>query len=770
MHLRFLTILILLLLGCGMSTDAMADISGSLAWSLGQYNAKEGGSEVTNATSFTQKYHLMFDREGTFLSGRGGHYNLSLGGEWYGLQLNRDYDADIRINRAKLLYRGEVVIAPGGLPLYIKVYGHDRHRTIFQEDTSYTTGSFDYDGLLINQSRVLSPKIYDDVLDGTRVEYGASMVLGIKNGSYLGRYRNILSHFPKLYVDYRETQVDDSKSLTPENYRDRELAFVSLNKKHNWFHYRFFDHKDKIDPKQDYFSKTYLLGTVDQNMRREWVNLTNWIQVSADGSYTTNENPLNSLLDKSEYLLNLFAQTSRKNWRSSVFSRYWRKEELNSLERYLEVPVFAEGEYDRDNVWRLRFVGTRELDTVPFSVVGSERADDNVFSGFRWETGRTQTHAWAPTLEAETRFGQYGQGGAVRGGVEYFSNRGAKTEYDIFSSLKMGYFWGAPPVAALLPTGAEDISLVEGTARFDIGRNVSERLRVGGESLLAIGSGTMPSQIMRYVRPESMAVLEVSRSVVDPVIDGSVLRGKAMVYFDHKSASRVNNRLELGVDYLDYDTDSETQVYLKHQVDKRSYTYNYKILSEILYGDSIGAGFSSSVFGVSLNTSGFDGVTFMNVSEFGWTPDRNTNLRLVGKVDWQDPDGASSGNRIGLTQQYSYVDFVSHGVVRKLYEIRQTLDFESLDPAGARIYRALALACSADYYPVDWLRLGTKVRWQRDLEIATDDVGVGLYTDLKFELLKVNLEYEYGMRTMGDTGTPLDRDEQRWRVSIEKTF
>ena len=62
------------------------------------------------------------------------------------------------------------------------------------------------------------------------------------------------------------------------------------------------------------------------------------------------------------------------------------------------------------------------------------------------------------------------------------------------------------------------------------------------------------------------------------------------------------------------------------------------------------------------------------------------------------------------------------------------------------------------------------MRWQHDIADGQDDVGFGLYTDFKVSLLNVGLEYEYGMRTVDDTGGALDRDEQRWQVSIKKTF
>jgi hypothetical protein len=769
MCLRFLLISTVTLVSVFYSTCAFARLSGSLEWDYTQYNAKQDGVKVADQSSFAQRYTLMLEKQGLLMNGRGGRYDLALGGEWFSVdidQKNLGANSNVKLDRAKMLYRGELIFSPAGLPFYFRAYGRDMHETQFLDNTP--VGSFDEFYLSGPRASVLTPGIYTDVNDGNHFEYGASLTVGIKNGSYLGRYRNILSSFPKLYVDYRETQVRDLTSLSPENFVNRELAFVSLNKKHNWFHYRFFEHKDKIDPAQDYTDSIYLLGTVDQNMRREWVNLTNWIQLSADGSYAVEENPRNTQADEKKYALNLFAKTYRSNWRSNVLSRFWRHETLGELERYLEVPLFAEGNVNRDNAWRLRLIGSRDLTHRPFVVGATETTEDRAFSSFRWETNRSTAYVLSPEMAVESKFGDFGEGGAVRTGLEYYSNRDKKPAYDLFSAISLAYFWGSPETLPLTPR--RDTDLLEIVGRYDLAKNLTPRTRVGVESLLSLATGTQDASVTDYITPVTVSSFAASQSsMINSSIDGTVWRGKGLLFFSHKGINRLNNRLEAGVDHLS-GTDSQTQFVFRHRLDKDAAIYSFSSASELLYGDSLSANVTSGVFGASLTSGDFDGMSFSNATVLRMTPNRNNYMQITGEFDWLDPDAGDSSNRIALTEEYRYTGFQRSGLVRRLYELSQYLDFERFDPPGARLYQAVALTALVDYFPTFWSRLGTKVRWQRDLEVSTDDIGVGLYTDIYFSRLSVGLEYEYGLRTVGDNGTPLDRDEQRWAVSIRKTF
>lgn len=199
MHLlRILYLAVLILIA--FSPVAMSDVGGSIELDYGHYESKEGGVEEADMSHFAQKYDLYLSRKGQFMGGRAGSYNFLLGGEWIALNsdvVTNGVNSDFNVSTGKFLYRGEVTFAPGGLPFRFNAYARDINESQFVEESSIS-GLMQEDYLTLASRQILDTNIMTDIYDGTHFEMGASMTLGIKNGSYLGRYRNILSHLPKL--------------------------------------------------------------------------------------------------------------------------------------------------------------------------------------------------------------------------------------------------------------------------------------------------------------------------------------------------------------------------------------------------------------------------------------------------------------------------------------------------------------------------------------------------------------------------------------------
>lgn len=725
---------------------------------------------MNDSSYFAQRYALWFSRKGVFMGGRAGRYNLALGGEWWGLNSDNEIDGvpnDVSVNNAKLLYRGELVFAPGGLPLQFNMYGRDIYASRFVRDRFYTQGTFDQLFLSRPARSVLTPEVINDVENGTHQEYGASLTVGTTNGSYLGQYRNILSHLPKLFVDYRELRVKNLISVIPQQYIDRELAFVSLNKKHNWFHYRFFEHLDKLDPINNSNETTFLLGNIDQHLRRDWINLTNWIRLSTDGRYTSLLNAFSRLGAQQIYELNLFAITDRQNWRSSMFSNFMRYERSGMLEKSLFVPFYASGEPDRNNSWRFQILGSRRLLNVPFSVVNTETAKDDVYTTLRWETGRSTKNVSAPVLELEGKFGDWGQGAAARAIFEYYSNKniGKANPYDLFSSLTASYFLGTSTQSV-----TQDVDLFEVSGRIDLAKQLNSRFRTGFGSFLMLGVGKAETGVTEYIRPISLQKLKGSLNRPRIAIDGTVWRIEGLWFMQHIGVSRISNRLETGIEYQDTQDGGAGQYYLTHRLRYAGRSIGVDVGTRVLYGDNIYATLTSRVSNIAAIQSEYDGGSVSNTSNVSYQPNRENRFRAGMGLDWRLPEEGNDGYRVLLNQEYTYTNFLKRGVLRKFLEFNELLDYERLDPDGSQLYEAFALTGLVSYYPSSWSRLSCKVKWQNNIQSGSSDTGFGLYSALNFSLLSVGLEYEYGMRTADSTGAILDRDEQRWSMSIRKVF
>jgi len=174
-------------------------------------------------------------------------------------------------------------------------------------------------------------------------------------------------------------------------------------------------------------------------------------------------------------------------------------------------------------------------------------------------------------------------------------------------------------------------------------------------------------------------------------INGTVWRGRLMCFADQLSASRASNRYELAVEYQDDGTSGAGQYLARHRYRYNATPYRVDILTEALYGDDLSRSVSSQAFGAALASSNFDSLSLSNESGLDYRPNRNH--RLGGKIwaDYRDSDVIGSGYRLALQQDYGYTQYVSVGVVRRLFELNEFLDYERLVPENDQLFEAVAL-------------------------------------------------------------------------------
>lgn len=716
----------------------------------GEHYADDGDVRVLDASYFAQQYSLAYGRKGKIANGRGGVYDLLLGYEWN--SLSSDFNGEeTDIDTGKILYRGDVRFEPGGLPFRLHLYSQDMHKTTFTGrgiDTIFESSPSD--------SFQLTDPI-TNLNNGQHLRTGMTLVVGIRNGHYQGRYRDVLSNFPRLLVDYEQIDVRDMKSATPQHYRDRNLAFVSLNKKDNWFHYRLFQHRNYLLPSEDFEEQRYLIGTVDHTNRRQWINLTNWIKISADGGYLSGQN-LNNTQDVTErYDVNLFATASRADWRATSFNTFSRAIELGELRKTLEVPLYLQGDASRDTGWRFRFVGRQEHRLLLSS--GLEQDEDSLYASTRVDLFRTGRVIVAPLAEAEVKGGDYGEGSAVRIGFETFTNRKYNPEYDLFGSYSLTRFEGTGR------TGL-DTDFWEQRAKGRVETRIGRSVTAGAEQEFVYGTGTLDREVSSYIIPVSDTGLTLS-SVGTKLIDGEVFRSISKVYGEHVMR-RFRNRFEVIYDYLSEPGNDEGQVILEHRLryDQRSFLADMR--SRLVIGGDVGAGgqFGVGVLGLADNGQSADRL-FEHTTSLDYSPTRAIDARLRLNYDWRDGSGGSSSHWLG-TQDFGYSFFTVNGVVRKIAEITEKFEYERFTAMEGSTQTATVLTLGGNYYPTRVYYVGGRVRY--DLRSPEDTAALTWFaeTGANFQKLQVSLDYAYGTRTAGVT-LP-DRVEQRWEVKVKKIF
>jgi hypothetical protein len=725
-------------------------LAGSAEWRYGQYRAEEDGRTVEEASYRTQQYSLLYQTGGAINHGRGGKYDLGFGLEW--TAINSEVNGQEReLEAAKVLYNGRFLLAPGGLPFRLEIFSSDLHKTVLMEDGGVSTGT----------GRILDPNIITNLLNGQHVRSGATLIVGIKNGHYLGKYRDLLSRYPRLLFDYQENFVRDLKSRTPQHYRERNLAFVSLNKKDNWFHYRFLDFEDFEDPTNDFTEKVYMLGSVDHTMRRQWINLTNWIRVSADGAFTTTAQANLGEVPTSRYDLNLFATARRRGWDASTFTNFIRKVDGDGMDKSLEVPFYLKGEISPDTAYRFRFVGTQERED---RFAGGIRIDESdLFVSTRLEALRRSPYKFDSEFEAEVKGGGRGEGNAVRISGEFYSNRALRRPAGKATDLLASY-----SLAHLAGTGESgtDVDFWEHVAIGSLARAFGSRVRSGIEEKVIYGTGVLDRTVSTHVTPVSDDGLAASPSTITTP-EGEVLRSTTTWFGEFSARTlRLANRLELVYDIRTDDDGSDSQFIASHTLryDRRSFLA--KMRNELTMGSGLSA---SSLGGGDLDGSAVGSVDsrYSHNTTLRYSPGRAWEASL--SVDYIRQNGdAGISSKVDVLQEYAYNLYTVNGIHRKVAELGEELGYErTLDFSG--VPRSLTtLTLWGDYYPTKTTLLGARVRYHRYSPDITDEVACFLTAGLNYEKLQVSLDYGYGTRIA--EANPEKRNEQSVEVKVKKVF
>lgn len=736
----FVCFLIVSVLCLGGFNSAMAEISGTAEMRYADYERKIDGNKTIDANTFAQQYSVMWEKSGTLNGGRGGDYDLALGAEWssFDTEINgENFDLDT----SKILYRGNLLLAPGGLPFRLNAYSYDLHQSQFLNDTVPA----------LQLGRV-NPEITTDIANGQHIVTGVTLFVGIRNGSYLGRYRDVLSQVPRLLLDYREHYVRDREGITPQHYRERDLAFVSLNKKDNWFHYRYTDFKDFEDKsgEEDYVEKTYLLGTIDHQQIRRWINMTNWIQVSADGSYTTTDRirSVNQPVTK-RYDFNLFSKYRRSNWDAANFTSFQRVTEGSRISKYLDAPFFANGEFDRNTAWRFQFIGMRDRDEY---IDGrAQRDEDDVYLSTRVDTFRQSRYIMSPKFEIENKTGDQGKGFASRAGLEFYSNSRYNPKYDLFGSYSLARFDGTS-------TQGNDVDAWEQEAIARVDTNLNALTRVGAEQRLVYSTGTTEKDVTIHIQPYSNDSLEGTLDEFQSTL-GNTLRSTSTLRGELNTTWRMNNTLELVFDYIDSDGTTDQQFILRHRLDYDHRALNVRMTNEIIDGNNPYAGETGDVL-VSGGRLGTVDTTYENMTSVNYSPGRAWEATGRLNLTWEDGDGGSTTDT-DLRQMLTYNHYTVNGMVRKLAMVRQEILYERFVDIDDHVNDGLRFTLLGEYYPTRRTLFGGSFRYE-NVNSQQDTYLYFLYAGVNFEKLQLRFEYEYG--------TEENVDEQRWEVNVRKVF
>lgn len=726
---------------------------------LGYANYQMDRSSTSlNASHFIQQYAVTYDLGGTINGGRGGAYRLSLGYEFNALDFQGP-GGDRSVDTGKLLYKGVLDFAPGALPLRLRLFSEDMRQSVFLTDQSLRTSG--QQGLADVTEFVINPDIYGDLSNGSHRVSGATLMAGIRNGSYLGEYREMLSHLPRLLIDYRQVDVENMHTLSPEKWRQRDLAFISLNKKDNWFHYRTRDYADALQSRNDYRETELTLGSIDNNYVRQWINLTNWIKLSADGNYsTTNENLNTYTKEENRYDFNLFAITRRATSNSVSSMNYSRIDDGHILEKKLNAPVGMRLEQSPDTRvdGRLSYTQFNKEMRVPLPWSGGDfDALDrkNLYLDMAVALHRRQPTVVTPQLELETKGGNDGNGFGFRTGILLESNSTLRLPVRYMFNAAVAHVEGEGRLGG-------EVDMWEYLTRGALEKDFSSRLRSGVTVRLSYAHGSMATPAVDHIRVSSL-----DRSIVSSRITSadSMLHLLANWSTSYLSSSGLQQVFEAEYEMKQSDLASQ---------DTQMLRYDLKYDRE-----KTRSGFETIYLTGFANESATRGDTVESTSEgsngnWAWTsaarydylPNRTWLVGAAGKLQWRNVAGKDD-NLLSLSQKLEGNFFTVNGLTRKLARVSQQIIYEMEDKPEARD-SGFFLQVAGEYYPtLNWC-FGGEARYKLMAESEVNDFMWLAKAELDYAKVKFGLYYSAGVRT--SSGEIPNQTERRFEAKVNKLF
>ncbi|WP_254278363.1 hypothetical protein [Geobacter sulfurreducens] len=747
MHIGLASVSVLAGLVLCSPASVRAGISGEAELGYVRYEADANGARVSDAHSFYQRYSLLYETSGELYKGRVGRYDLALGYEWGSFDTkikNPSNPTDPQTNynpsvsAGHLLYRGEVVLDPLELPLRLRAYSYDTNRINMHEDLSGIDGS-----------SIFAPRLITNLYDGMHINSGATLVFGVKNGLTNG-YNAIFRHIPLVMLDYRDDVNRDLKSLVPVDTRMRRLAFVSLNKRDNWFHYRTTDFRDYLNTDQSFKETQMQIGTVDHLLARRWIDLTNWVKISADGQFTKHASsmPANSF---EAYELNLFAVASRKTWDARTFSSFSRllDDEGITLER--TVPFYASGVLGADVDWKASLYSNEKKIQSPS---GSVVNNSNYSASVRADMFRRSPFTLGVVVRGESTESYGSKLLSFEGGVETASTARLSRDYSLSGSYTVKYF------DATGGTGSGDGYLNQNVlGRVAYAASPTWRFEV--EEDLSAASGTNPRNFNN-----SAITVNSGFSSGTSTVSGSAI-----------SFQRRNSEID---EYVR----SVTTVSAAWRPFSRT-SLSFSVSEDVLMQSGAPTDFlttfrstidySTPTFLARMRNSynvrmvGGESIDYLeSVGILEYRPVRQLEGLLTYTYNVGDVDVNTRSEFLDLRQRLGYSFYTLSGANRKLLELYEEFTYNRTLNTGTvanELNTTRRFTLGVRYFPLRSLFVGADARYSL---IEPGSITEQLYTGvvgLNFRKLQANLEYTYGKRDGSD-----NRIEKRIAANVKKFF
>lgn len=712
---------------CALPSAALARLIGEAELGYVSYDQEVNGVKRLDGSSFTQRYSLRYDTSDRFAKGRLGGYKFSLGYEWSAINgkiKTPGEEESLDRTAGHILYDGVLIIDPQELPFRLKLFSGDVTRSVFLRDTFVGGAS-----LMQMDAPMIDPGLDTAIIDGTHIRSGATMEFGLKS-SMNNRYNSVFNGLPMIMVDYSDEINRDLKSITPVDNRLKKLAIVSLNKKDNWVHFRSSHYEDYLNKEQSFDESQVLIGTVDKDMQRKWVHFSNWIQISADGSFLKRDDRNNNA---ETYNVNLFGIASRTKWEARTFNSFSRTVDNYGITYDTRLPLYISGVWGTETDWRARF--SSEQTKYAQSVVTNSDRIDNLASL------RVNTFKRAPfTLSQELLIDNFKNGTdnqlSIQGSIETASTRRFSSKLGLFASYQVrsltsdnsstnsAFNQNISVRGVYTPTSAFKAELVEAVTLVRSAGTNATPSTASSNPFAQLSNFQLPSSYNRY--------LTTARADWEPAA-----------------------RLRFGLIY-----ENETVV-----AESSESVYSNK------YGTSLEYKLKSLMVRLNANYTTTD-TQSTNNSDFSidgsatYTPNRYMDALIRYNFRHSSDFAGVKTNNADLKQNANYYFYQVSGIARRILELNETLEYNKLNAGNNDNRASRSLALGARYYPLSKVYLAARIKYSLFDQPQHDEQLIYNGTiGFNYQKMQATIDYSYGNQSGSSS-----RIEKRFEANLKKFF
>ena len=502
-------------------------------------------------------------------------------------------------------------------------------------------------------------------------------------------------------------------------------------------------------------------------MTRRWVDFTNWIQISADGTFTKRNAEVDYNTTE-RYDVNLFAIATRKTWEARTFNTFSRWTEGNALHYDANVPLYATGTWGPDTDWRFR-ASDREQKQITHNL-GVWESTSDMLSTLQVTTFKRSPFTLTPSVSVEYFDSTLnGKTIALEGAVETTSTRRFSSQYQLFGRYDVKFFTNEDaPVGGAQASGSYLNQELDG--RFTYTPSTTWNIEL--EQRFQMASGTNPGT--------SGSAIVVNSDFNANTGNSTYWRGNGLLINDYtRSVTTVTGGWR-PLDRLNITLYVTEDVLMPSGADANYITtvgnnifYNIASLSLSVnnrYQQQSGS-----------NTKGTNDDMYSYVRA-SYTPNRNMDGSLLFNYERRTIDDVAS-TYIDLTQKFNYYFYRVNGVNRRILELNEQIDYIESDNryensallipgvlSGAGSILAAntttkRITLGARYYPLQRLYLAASGQY---FLIDPGSIKGQIYTGsigFNASKLQLSLDYSYGTQKNG-----IKRAEQRFSANMKKFF